>query len=82
MQRTGIAVTSRLLHYRVETIRLPDGTVHEIPVEREKGVDLRLGLDVVRMARNAELDMAIVFSQDQDLVEDARGVRDVSRTAG
>ena len=54
MRRAGIAVTSRPLRYRVETVRLPDGSVHEVPVEREKGVDLRLGLDVVRMARNAE----------------------------
>ena len=35
-------------------MRLPDGSVHELGVEREKGIDLRLGLDVVRMARNAE----------------------------
>ena len=57
--------TSRPLRYRVETVRLPDGSVHEVPVDREKGVDLRLGLDVVRMARNAEIDVAIMFSQDQ-----------------
>ena len=69
MRRAGIAVTSRPLRYRVETVRLADGSVHEIPVEREKGVDLRLGLDVVRMARNGGLDVAILFSQDQDLAE-------------
>ena len=39
MRRAGIAVTSRPLRYRVETVRLPDGSVHDIPVEREKGVD-------------------------------------------
>ena len=81
MRRAGIAVTSRPLRYRVETVRLPDGSVHELPVEREKGVDLRLGLDVVRMARNAELDVAILFSQDQDLAEVAQEVRDISRRA-
>ena len=81
MRRAGIAVTSRPLRYRVETVRLPDGSVHDIPVEREKGVDLRLGLDIVRMARNGELDVAIVFSQDQDLAEVAREIRDISRRA-
>ena len=81
MRRAGIAVTSRPLRYRVETVRLPDGSVHDIPVDREKGIDLRLGLDVVRMARNAELDVAIVFSQDQDLAEAGREVRDISRSA-
>ena len=62
-------------------MRLPDGSVHEIQVEREKGIDLRLGLDVVRLARNAELEVAIVFSQDQDLAEVAGEVRDISRSA-
>ena len=59
---------------------MPDGSIHELPVEREKGIDLRLGLDVVRMARNAELDVAIIFSQDQDLGEVAREVRDIARS--
>ena len=81
MRRAGITVTSRPLRYRVETVRLQDGSVHELPVEREKGVDLRPGLDVVRMARNAELDVAILFSQDQDLAEVAQEVRDISRRA-
>ena len=79
MRRAGIVVTSRTLRYRVERVRLPDGSVHEIPVEREKGIDLRLGLDVVRMARNGALDVAIVFSQDQDLAEVAQEVRDIAR---
>ena len=79
MRRAGISVTTRTLSYRVERIRLPDGSIHELPVHREKGIDLRLGLDVVRMARNAELDVAILFSQDQDLAEVAREVRDISR---
>ena len=81
MGRSGIDVTSRPLRYRVEQVRLRDGSTHEIAVEREKGIDLRLGLDVVRMARNAELDVAVIFSQDQDLAEVAQEVRDISRSA-
>lgn len=34
------------------------------------------------MARNAELDVAVIFSQDQDLAEVAREVRDIARTGG
>ena len=34
------------------------------------------------MARNAEFDVAIVFSQDQDLAEVAAEVRDIARTQG
>ena len=82
MRRAGVTVTSRTLRYRVERVRLSDGSVHEIPVAREKGIDLRLGLDVVRMARNAELDVAVIFSQDQDLAEVAREVRDIARAGG
>lgn len=67
MRRAGIVVTSRRLRYRIEQIRLPDGATHDGPVQREKGIDLRLGLDVVRMARNGDLDVA-------------REVRDISRT--
>ena len=82
MRRAGIAVTSRPLRYRVERVLLQDGSSHEIPVQREKGIDLRLGLDVVRMARHGELDVAVIFSQDQDLAEVAREVRDVARSEG
>ncbi len=82
MRRAGISVTSRRLHHRIERITLPDGTGHQVPVMREKGIDLRLGLDVVRMARNGELDVAVIFSQDQDLAEVAREIRDISRPQG
>ena len=82
MRRAGIVVTSRPLRYRVERVTLADGSVREIPVAREKGIDLRLGLDVVRMARNGELDVVLIFSQDQDLAEIALEVRDIARTAG
>ncbi len=80
-RRTGIVVTSRALRYRVERVRLPDVSVHEIPVGREMGIDLRLGLDIVRMAPDTEIDGAIAFSQDQDLAEVAREVRDIARSA-
>ncbi len=82
IRRAGIVVTSRPLRYRVEKVPLPHGSVQEIPDAREKGIDLRLGLDVVRMARNGELDVVLIFSQDQDLAEIALEVRDIARTAG
>ncbi len=82
MRRAGVKVTTRTLRYRNERVRLPDGTEHDVPVQREKGIDLRLGLDVVRLARNDELDVTVVFSQDQDLAEVAYEVRDISRSQG
>jgi uncharacterized LabA/DUF88 family protein len=35
----------------------------------EKGVDVRIALDVIRLAHRAEYDVALLFSQDQDLSE-------------
>ena len=64
MKRRGVEVTSRRLRYSRETIVLEDGSSKTVEVPREKGIDLRLGLDVVRMARNNQLDVALIFSQD------------------
>ena len=80
MKRSGIVVTSRTLHYRTESVELSDGSSQDVYVAREKGIDLRLGLDAVRLARLGKLDVIIIFSQDQDLVEVAREVRGVSRS--
>ncbi len=82
MTRAGVAVIARPLRYRTERARLADGSAHDIPVARKKGVDLRLGLDVVRMARNGELDVTVIFSQDQDLGEVAGEIRDIARVQG
>ena len=62
--------------------RDPDGGTEDLYVPREKGVDLRLGLDVVRMARGGQFDVAVVFSQDQDLAEVAVEIRDIARSSG
>ena len=80
MHRRGITVTARRLRYRIESVTLPDGTKQErIIARQEKGIDLRIGLDVVRMARQDELDVAVIFSQDQDLAEVADEIRHIAR---
>lgn len=73
---------ARPLRYRNERITLPDGTETTVPVGREKGIDVRLALDVVRLARAGELDVALLFSQDQDLSEVADEVRAISVAQG
>ncbi len=80
MRRTGILVTSRPIRYREERIELPDGTIHIVETPQEKGIDLRIGLDVVRMARNNQLDVAVIFSQDQDLAEVGKDIREIARS--
>ena len=41
----------------------------------EKGVDVRIALDVISLAHRREYDVALIFSQDQDLSEVAEEVR-------
>ncbi len=60
---------SRPLRYRNVKVRLPDGTFHTFLSGEEKGVDVRLALDVIRLAHAGAYDVALIFIQDQDLSE-------------
>ena len=79
MRRAGIIVESRPIRYRAQDVELADGTVETKYVPQEKGIDLRLALDVVRLARVGQLDVAVIFSQDQDLAEVVREVKEIAR---
>lgn len=74
----GVTAYARALRYRNESIRLPDGTWTAALVRREKGIDIRIALDVVRHARTQAFDVALIFSQDQDFSEVADEVRRIS----
>ncbi len=78
MGRRGIQTFSRHLRYRNQTIQLPGGGLSAVLVGQEKGIDIRIALDVVRMARENRYDVAVVFSQDQDLSEVAEEVRSIA----
>jgi uncharacterized LabA/DUF88 family protein len=82
MGKQGVRVFSRSLRYRNRRITLPDGSVHTYLVGEEKGIDVRLALDVIRHARLKEYDVAIIFSQDQDLSEVAEEIRILSSEQG
>ena len=73
-----VHVFSRLLRYRHKTVRLPDGTDHTFMVGEEKGIDVRIALDIIRLAHHRAYDVALVFSQDQDLAEVADEIRKIS----
>ncbi len=79
MGRQGVYVVSRPLRYRNQTVRLPDGTEHTVLVGEEKGIDVRIALDVIRLAHRREYDVAVVLSQDQDLAEVAEEIRVIAR---
>ncbi len=45
----------------------------------EKGIDVRIALDMVRLTYRNEFDVGIVFSQDQDLAEAVTEMREIAR---
>lgn len=79
MGRKHISIYARPLRYRNQTIKLPDGKASTTLVGQEKGIDVRLALDVVRLANQKKFDVALIFSQDQDLSEVADEIRLISR---
>ncbi len=79
MGREGVVVFTRRLRYRNRTVRLPGGRTHTLLAGEEKGIDVRIALDIVRLARLGEYDVALIFSQDQDLSEAAAEIRLIAR---
>lgn len=79
MGTRNIVTFSRSLRYRDSTVTLPDGSTTTVRVGQEKGIDVRIALDVVRIARKGFFDVALIFSQDQDLSEMADEVREISQ---
>jgi uncharacterized LabA/DUF88 family protein len=79
MGRQGVVVCTRRLKYHNRSVTLPDGTLHTVLVGEEKGIDIRIALDVIRLAHRQVYDVGILFSQDQDLAEVAREVQVIAR---
>lgn len=82
MGRQGIHVFSRSLRYRNRTVKLPDGSLHTFLTGEEKGIDVRIALDVISLAHRQAYDVALVLSQDQDLSEVAEEIRAIAREQG
>ena len=78
MSRAGVYVYKRALRYRNKTVKLPDGSTHTFLVGQEKGVDVRLALDMIAIAYQQAADVLLVFSQDQDLSEVADEIRKIA----
>lgn len=79
MGRQGVQVFSRPLRYRNKRVVLPDGTEHTYLAGEEKGIDVRLAVDVIRLAHQGAFDVALILSQDQDLSEVAAEIREIAR---
>lgn len=76
--RTGVYVYSRPLRYRTEVA--VNGMV--VRLAEEKGIDVRIAIDILSCAIRGQCDVALVFSQDQDFSEVADEIRLVARERG
>jgi uncharacterized LabA/DUF88 family protein len=65
--------------HKADGTALPAGTQLRVRSADEKGVDIRLALDVLKLALEDAYDVAVVFSQDQDLTEVAGEIPVIAR---
>jgi len=90
MRSSGVEVYTRTLRYGQQRFTCRSCRVEQAvtctscntPMAdkgREKGIDIRIALDVVRLARENIYDVALIFSQDQDLSEAADELRAIAR---
>jgi uncharacterized LabA/DUF88 family protein len=49
---------------------------------KEKGIDVKITIDMIVMAQENEYDVALLFSQDQDFFEVARELRKIAQKQG
>jgi len=79
MGRQGVWTYVRPLRYQNRTISLSDGRQHSFLAAHEKGIDVRIALDVVGLTLDEALDVVVIFSQDQDLSELSDEIRRIAR---
>jgi hypothetical protein len=80
--RAGVEVFSRQLVYRTDQIELSDGEVIDYNYSQEKGIDVRIAVDIIRAVYKQTCDVILVFSQDQDLSEAASEAQVIAREQG
>ena len=78
MGRLGVWTYSRQLQYRKKYL-LQNGVKHTYRTGYEKGIDVRIAIDVISLAVAHRFDVALIFSQDQDLSEVADEVLKISK---
>jgi uncharacterized LabA/DUF88 family protein len=79
MGRQGVALFSRPIRYHEKEIFCSDGRMEKITFPVEKGVDVRLAIDLIRLAFANRFDIAVIFSQDQDYSEAAKEIRAIAK---
>ena len=77
---------TRPLAYNDEEIEFTDDDGKERKlikeIQREKGIDVRIALDMVDLAYHGEYDIAVLFSQDRDLTEAVKTLHKIREELG
>ena len=79
MANRGVHVHSRHLRHRVVRVDGSRADSRSVVISEEKGIDVRIAIDVIRLAFRCAYDVALLFSQDQDFAEVAIEVREIAR---
>ena len=69
---------TRQTRLRKETV-LIDNKEHEIEFDVEKGIDVRIAIDIVRDVFYKHTETVVIFSQDQDLSEVAKEIKKIGK---
>lgn len=75
-REAGVEVTTRDLRYLTETDPAAPGGLRVLSA-REKGIDLRIALDVMAAARRPDCRNIMIVSRDQDFQEVVRDVQEM-----
>lgn len=75
LKRQGVWTFARELRYRKKQFQLPDGSEIYRMIGEEKGIDVRIAIDIIRLAFEKRYDVGLLLSQDQDLSEATDEVR-------
>ena len=83
MEKNGVTTFSRPLKYRDEYVedKYNPGKIIKIPKGREKGVDVRIALDMVMVAIDGKYDIAALVSRDTDLNEAINDIYEIRENA-
>lgn len=82
LKRAGVHVTTRPLRYRIKDAYNSQGQQERVIVPQEKGIDTRLAIDIVSTARRRQWDVAVIYSQDQDLAEVVDEIKAIGKEQG
>jgi hypothetical protein len=61
LRRAGVLVYSREIRYHQHEVEMPDGSSVMLETPQEKGIDIHLAIDVMRLALSRQFDVGVIF---------------------